>query len=135
MSVSTIFIVKSAGWGFPYVKEDGSIEQILFGPGLNEVHDEKLFDQVLNHPLTERKLDLGHIVLFDGRVESKESDLGLQLADVKGLADGVPVADVDDSTGTKPAYRKSSNTDGTKKKSTKKAFSHGEDIPLPSIGK
>lgn len=132
---NTIFLTQDAGWAFPYIREDGTIQRITFGAGLNTIDDEALFDQVVSHPDTEYKVDMGLVVLFDGRKDSKESDLGLELVDVKGehAEDGVPIAEIntDKATNPMPEYRKSKNTSGTTKKSTKSAYAYG-DNPLPS---
>lgn len=133
MATNTIFLTKANAWAFPYVHGNGTVQHVTFGAGLNNIDDDSLFDQIISHPCVERMVDLGDIVLYDGRKEGTESDLGLVLADVKGgkeAEDGVPIADVSLKEDT-PKYKKSSNTKGTKAKSTKKAHAYG-DNPLPA---
>jgi hypothetical protein len=134
-NVSTLFVVNWAGYGFPKLvpNREGTndIHLVTFGPGLNEVHDSELLDQLLSHPTVEMFVDQGQLKLYDGRVASLESDLGLQLVDVKGEADGVPVGEIHEGD-TKVQYRKSDNVSGTKAKSTKTSHAHGSQ-PLPSI--
>jgi len=131
MSLGTIFVKNLANVHFPYII-DGEIHPRVFGAGLNVIHEEDLLSQLLSHPTIALLLEQDEIDIFDARiVDAKESDLGLQLTDIKGVEDGVPVADTIPNK-TIPKYRKSDNTEGTKAKSNKTAHAHGEQ-PLPTI--
>jgi hypothetical protein len=133
--VSTLYVVNWAGYGFPKLVPNSegtrNILNVIFGPGLNEIHDEELLDQLLSHPTVEAFIDQGELKIYDGRVSSLESDLGLQLTDLKGEADGLPVGEIHEGE-AKVQYRKSDNISGTKTKTTKTAHAHGNQ-PLPSM--
>jgi hypothetical protein len=134
-NVSSLFVVNWAGFSFPKCvpNSEGTmdIHNVTFGSGLTEIHDEELLDQMLSHPTIEMHLDSGQLKIYDGRVASLESDLGLQLTDIKGEADGVPVGELKEGD-SKTQYRKSDNISGTKTKTSKTAHAHGSQ-PLPSI--
>ncbi len=132
---TTIFLAKGGGWRFPKILENGGIQRVFFTPGLNVVDDEDLFDQVCAHPDVDRMEAEGIIKFYDGRKESKPSNLGLELTDLKGVEDGVPVADLStkNNGNAQAKIRKSKDTSGTKKKSTKRSGAHGSQ-PLPPQG-
>ena len=133
----TIFIAKGGGTRFPKVYPDGTIQYIFFGPGLTTINDDELFDQMCSHPTIQNREACGEIVFYDGRKDGKESNLGLQLADVKvegGKEEGIPVAELDtkSSKGTaRSKYKKSKDTSGTKKKRSLEGRAHGEN-PIPA---
>jgi hypothetical protein len=134
-NVSTLYVVNWSGYGFPKLIPNSQgtmdIHNVTFGSGLTEIHDDELLDQMLSHPTVEMHLDSGQLKIYDGRVASLESDLGLQLTDLKGEADGVPVGELKEGD-AKTQYRKSDNVSGTKAKTTKNAHAHGSQ-PLPKI--
>jgi hypothetical protein len=133
-NVSSLFVVNWSAFHFPKVvgeddKGQKMIQDVVFGPGLNEIHDEELLDQMLCHPAVEMHLDCGQLKIYDGRVKSLESDLGLQLTDIKGEESGVPVGEIHEGS-PRVKYRKSDNVSGTKTKTTKSEHAHGNQ-PLP----
>jgi hypothetical protein len=134
-NVSTLYVVNWSGFGFPKLvpNSEGThdILNVIFGAGLNEIHDEELLDQLLSHPTVEAFIDQGQLKIYDGRVVSLESDLGLQLTDLKGEADGLPVGEIHEGD-AKVQYRKSDNVSGTKAKTSKTAYAHGNQ-PLPKM--
>jgi hypothetical protein len=103
--------------GWTFVRKNG--ESVTFGPGANNVYDEDLINEILEHPMTEAMESEKIIGLSGAVVEGRAHNTGFVLADLKDVElDGAPVAIIDPkdkSSKGKPQYQKSGNTSGLKK--------------------
>jgi hypothetical protein len=142
-----VYFPKLQGFGFPFVVKDEKAKEvtgcyptrdIVFCAGHNNlnkysgVDPEELFYQMVSHPVVQQMEGRGELVLYDGRKDGTESNLGLALTDVKendGKQEGVPVSDI---VNTRPKVQTSDNKDGLTEKTSIEPHAHGEQ-PLPSM--
>lgn len=144
MTEFSVYLPRRQTFGFPYVVKDENMKEvtgcyptqtIVLCAGHNNlnkmsgVDPEELFDQMISHPVVQKMEANGDLVLFDGRKDGTESNIGLALTDLKekdGVQEGVPVSDI---VNTMPHVQTSDKTSGLKP-TNKKARAHGEQ-PLP----